>query len=742
MCKRPGDPPACAPPKRACVNPLCRSADHALPAAAEPAPPTSWAGSSAGESSSCGCCDPAGRRTEGAGTAAPSLVGGMFDENPWMISPSLTPALIPSRLLPSGLTSMSPALMPTSAISVGVERLPLLESQSSSDQHFFPLEAAAAPSPAEGVSETAALAEGGIMMLSDLQEKHTSRATLSSAWRDYGAQLLVASKPERPLSAIASCRRGAGETHDVDRLSGVASGRSYLEGPGSSLDSCRASQPACISRLLGVGDSGPGLSALTTSLDVESGDEIERLAQIERLAELSQVDSDFHDDAMRPKPPANGAPAATAAKQALSEQLEALPAGAAGALLSPRIGAAVDGFAASGSLSPSTAPTHMPLSGDGDAREEPEEEAVIEAVVAEMASSALSQHTVALQAGISQPVLCTWLVGRGHKACGKHARHVIKAKLISWLSSRSVELADCLPSFDAVLAPAVAPPHPPAGKDTIPPLLLGADGLNVTAPRPRSSGGRSGVRGGTDAKGGGEAKAGSRAPAKSRARSPFDEPDGARASSSARARGRSDASSADEAAESERAAAPSGSSAGSSGRIRLTPQHLYVAYIWYLNRREHDGFAAGEEEHFCFKCKDGGDVMLCDFNDGECYKSYHARCCNLKAVPEGLWECPRHRCIKCGAGQSKTDAQGRPRRPRAPGEPTTLWPCRTCPETYCGKCLPESVLYVGSEIVCGSCQQLLNSDLSALQRDLIRWDPDQFASAAGHPDWQLPGSSG
>ena len=117
-----------------------------------------------------------------------------------------------------------------------------------------------------------------------------------------------------------------------------------------------------------------------------------------------------------------------------------------------------------------------------------------------------------------------------------------------------------------------------------------------------------------------------------------------------------------------------------------------MAYVWYLNQREHDeadrGYTrgAGEEEPFCLKCKDGGDMMLCDFDNGACSKSYHISCCNLKAVPEGVWECPRHRCAQCGVGPARTDAQGNARSPDA----ERMFPCRTCPITYCGRCLPPS----------------------------------------------------
>eukprot|EP00964_Phaeocystis_antarctica_P097907 scaffold63977_cov75-Phaeocystis_antarctica.AAC.1 len=97
-------------------------------------------------------------------------------------------------------------------------------------------------------------------------------------------------------------------------------------------------------------------------------------------------------------------------------------------------------------------------------------------------------------------------------------------------------------------------------------------------------------------------------------------------------------------------------------------------------------------------CKDGGDMMLCDFRDGECGKSYHSKCLSLRAPPEGVWECPRHRCGRCGVGPSRTDAQGRPRTPDLPSEATKLWACRTCPKTFCTRCLSPDTMHVASEV--------------------------------------------
>lgn len=139
----------------------------------------------------------------------------------------------------------------------------------------------------------------------------------------------------------------------------------------------------------------------------------------------------------------------------------------------------------------------------------------------------------------------------------------------------------------------------------------------------------------------------------------------------------------------------------------------------------------GEEEHFCLKCKDGGDMMLCDFRDGACSKSYHPKCCNLRAVPEGLWECQRHRCGRCGVGPARTDAHGRPRTPDAPSAATQLWSCRTCPKTFCARCLAPDATHVAHEIVCDDCLTMLEcSDDAQLQQDLLRWNPDHFAAVA------------
>mmetsp|Transcript_14245 Transcript_14245/g.46101 ORF Transcript_14245/g.46101 Transcript_14245/m.46101 type:complete len:111 (-) Transcript_14245:231-563(-) len=103
----------------------------------------------------------------------------------------------------------------------------------------------------------------------------------------------------------------------------------------------------------------------------------------------------------------------------------------------------------------------------------------------------------------------------------------------------------------------------------------------------------------------------------------------------------------------------------------------------------------------------------------------------------GTWECPRHRCVGCGARQIRGgckagQARGGGRGPKPPpAEGVELWRCRTCPHSYCSGCLPEKALHSGDEIICTACQELLHGDLSMLQRDLLTCDPDQFAASVG-----------
>uniref|UniRef100_A0A4W3J6K7 Histone-lysine N-methyltransferase NSD3 n=1 Tax=Callorhinchus milii TaxID=7868 RepID=A0A4W3J6K7_CALMI len=66
-------------------------------------------------------------------------------------------------------------------------------------------------------------------------------------------------------------------------------------------------------------------------------------------------------------------------------------------------------------------------------------------------------------------------------------------------------------------------------------------------------------------------------------------------------------------------------------------------------------------EDYCYRCGDGGELVMCDKKD--CPKAYHLSCLNLTKPPFGKWECPWHHCDECG-------------------NPATTF-CDFCPNSYC-----------------------------------------------------------
>ncbi|XP_055518087.1 histone-lysine N-methyltransferase NSD3 isoform X2 [Leucoraja erinacea] len=66
-------------------------------------------------------------------------------------------------------------------------------------------------------------------------------------------------------------------------------------------------------------------------------------------------------------------------------------------------------------------------------------------------------------------------------------------------------------------------------------------------------------------------------------------------------------------------------------------------------------------EDYCFRCCDGGELVMCDKKD--CPKAYHLSCLNLTKPPFGKWECPWHHCNVCGT--------------------TSTCFCDFCPSSYC-----------------------------------------------------------
>ncbi|XP_021522661.1 histone-lysine N-methyltransferase NSD2 isoform X2 [Aotus nancymaae] len=78
-------------------------------------------------------------------------------------------------------------------------------------------------------------------------------------------------------------------------------------------------------------------------------------------------------------------------------------------------------------------------------------------------------------------------------------------------------------------------------------------------------------------------------------------------------------------------------------------------------RRRARGEGRRQSEDECFRCGDGGQLVLCDRKF--CTKAYHLSCLGLGKRPFGKWECPWHHCDVCG-------------------KPSTSF-CHLCPNSFC-----------------------------------------------------------
>ncbi|XP_022410598.1 histone-lysine N-methyltransferase NSD2 isoform X4 [Delphinapterus leucas] len=78
-------------------------------------------------------------------------------------------------------------------------------------------------------------------------------------------------------------------------------------------------------------------------------------------------------------------------------------------------------------------------------------------------------------------------------------------------------------------------------------------------------------------------------------------------------------------------------------------------------RRRTKGEGKKPSEDECFRCGDGGQLVLCDRKS--CTKAYHLPCLGLGKRPFGKWECPWHHCDVCG-------------------KPSTSF-CHFCPNSFC-----------------------------------------------------------
>ncbi|XP_061485788.1 histone-lysine N-methyltransferase NSD2 isoform X2 [Rhineura floridana] len=87
-------------------------------------------------------------------------------------------------------------------------------------------------------------------------------------------------------------------------------------------------------------------------------------------------------------------------------------------------------------------------------------------------------------------------------------------------------------------------------------------------------------------------------------------------------------------------------------------------------RRKTKNEARKKSEDYCFRCGDGGQLVLCDRKS--CTKAYHLSCLDLVKRPFGKWECPWHHCDVCG-------------------KPSISF-CNFCPNSFCKNHQDETVL--------------------------------------------------
>ncbi|KAM6961098.1 histone-lysine N-methyltransferase NSD2 [Aplochiton taeniatus] len=68
-----------------------------------------------------------------------------------------------------------------------------------------------------------------------------------------------------------------------------------------------------------------------------------------------------------------------------------------------------------------------------------------------------------------------------------------------------------------------------------------------------------------------------------------------------------------------------------------------------------------QSEDECFRCGDGGQLVLCDKKS--CTKAYHLSCLDRTKRPFGRWDCPWHHCDVCGKNSEAF--------------------CQLCPNSFC-----------------------------------------------------------
>ncbi|TSW48756.1 Histone-lysine N-methyltransferase NSD2 [Bagarius yarrelli] len=96
-------------------------------------------------------------------------------------------------------------------------------------------------------------------------------------------------------------------------------------------------------------------------------------------------------------------------------------------------------------------------------------------------------------------------------------------------------------------------------------------------------------------------------------------------------------------------------------RPKITPTSEPKSKLQKKKRRRARSEGKKQSEDECFRCGDGGQLVLCDRKG--CTKAYHLSCLDRTKRPFGRWDCPWHHCDVCG-------------------KPSESF-CHLCPNSFC-----------------------------------------------------------
>ncbi len=119
---------------------------------------------------------------------------------------------------------------------------------------------------------------------------------------------------------------------------------------------------------------------------------------------------------------------------------------------------------------------------------------------------------------------------------------------------------------------------------------------------------------------------------------------------------------------------------------------FFKQYADYIDRRSKEAYQdiGRDSEDYCFLCKDGGDLIECDYctkynsktnqmssssqQKIRCRKVYHAYCLGYEMPEAQVWHCPRTFCTVCGESAKKKSIK---------------FTCKYCTISLCGDCPTE-----------------------------------------------------